>query len=106
MAAISHIENYLFNGLTYSAAQYMFFGLILVKEFISDVVLMIWPIFDLQIQDGHYFSAQKGQFFKFVIEPDHYTSIILRMGDLFLLLRVQDTGIGYRLALQLQWMYS
>ena len=41
MAAISHIGNYLFNGLTYSAAQYMFFGLILVKEFISDVVLMI-----------------------------------------------------------------
>ena len=30
-----------------------------VKEFIFDVSLMIWPSFDLQIQDGRQFLAQQ-----------------------------------------------
>lgn len=69
MAAVGHIENDLFNGLAYSAAQYMVIGVFGVKEFIFDVVLIIWPIFDLQIQDGRRFAPQKGQFFEAVVEP-------------------------------------
>ena len=35
---------------------------------------MIWPILDLQIQDGRQFSAQKRQFFKVVIEASNESS--------------------------------
>ena len=38
--------------------------LILVKEYIFDVYIMIWPIFDLQMQDGCQFWAPKGTYFQ------------------------------------------
>jgi len=54
--------------LAYNAAQYIVSGTFWVDEFIFDVILMIWPIVDLQIQDGRQFLGRKGQFFKVVVE--------------------------------------
>ena len=51
MAAVGHVENKLFSALNYSTIKYMVLGVLGVMEFISDVVLMSGPIFDLQIQD-------------------------------------------------------
>ena len=45
----------IFNGLNCNAAQCIISGTFGVKEFIFDVNLMIWPISDLQIQDGRQF---------------------------------------------------
>ena len=53
MADFLHFQNYLLNGLAYSFAQYKIFSLFRVKEFKYDIVLVIWPKFDLQIQNGH-----------------------------------------------------
>ena len=52
MAAIGHFENKLFNGLAYSTMSNMVLGDLGVKELVFDVILMSWPRFDLQIQDG------------------------------------------------------
>jgi len=52
MADIGHFGNYLFNHLAYNIAQYMVFRVIGVKEFISNVVLLIYSMFDLQIKYG------------------------------------------------------
>ncbi len=52
MAAVGHVENQFFSGLAYSTMQFMILGVLGVKEFIFDAVLISLPIFDLQIQDG------------------------------------------------------
>ncbi len=62
------LEMSFFNGLVYNAAKYIVSGSYWVGEFTNDVILMIWPMFNLQIQDGHQFSASKGQFFKISTE--------------------------------------
>jgi len=41
MAAGGHLENYLFNGLSYNTDQYVLTGVFWVKEFISDIILLI-----------------------------------------------------------------
>jgi len=41
MADIGYVGNYLFNRLAYNTAQYMYFTVIGVKEFTSNVVLLI-----------------------------------------------------------------
>ena len=68
MAAVSHIENVLFNGLEYSALQYLIFRGFGVKESIFHVNFIIWPSFDLQIQDGCQYTGWNGQFYKFIIK--------------------------------------
>jgi hypothetical protein len=59
--------------LAYNAAQYIISGTFGVEEFIFDVVLLIWPMYDLQIQDGRQFLARNGHSFKVVVEHSYYT---------------------------------
>ena len=75
MAATGHFENYLFNGLDYNAAQYIVSGTFGVNELIFVVNFMIWPISDLQIEDGRQFSAQNCIYFKVVVESSYYTQM-------------------------------
>ena len=75
MAAIGHIENYLFYGFAYSAVKYIDVRVSGVEEFISDIVSMISYRFDLQIQDGRRFSIRTTQFFKMVMEPSCWAQI-------------------------------
>lgn len=46
--------------MLYNIHDIMVLGVFRVKEFISDVGLMIWTDFDLQNQDGRLFLAGKG----------------------------------------------
>ena len=40
------------NGMAYNFAQYIIFSFCRVKEFKYDIVLVIWPKFDFQIQNS------------------------------------------------------
>ena len=55
---------YLFNYLAYGALQYMLFRVLGVSDFKSEVIFMIWPWFDLEIQNGHRQPSWKKYFRK------------------------------------------
>ena len=49
--------------LAFSVDHGMVLGVFRVKEFINDINLVMWPIIDLEIQNGRHFSTRKNTFF-------------------------------------------